>query len=80
MPFTYILYSADIDRYYSGSTGGSLEDRLVKHLQNHSGFTSKAKDWKIVYAKESETIKAAMNLESKIKKRGARRYLDDLRD
>ncbi len=47
MPYTYILHSQQIDKYYIGSTSASLEERLKKHLTNHSGFTGKVKDWKV---------------------------------
>jgi len=44
MIFTvYILYAADIDKYYIGFTNGEKEERLRKHLSNHTGFTSKSK-------------------------------------
>ena len=29
--FCYILYSKSIDRFYIGSTGDTLENRLIKH-------------------------------------------------
>ena len=45
----YILFSEILDKFYVGHTSEELEERLRKHLSNHSGFTAKAKDWKIVY-------------------------------
>ena len=45
----YILFSDTVDKFYVGHTSDELEERLRKHLSNHSGFTAKAKDWKIVY-------------------------------
>ena len=39
----------------------SLDERLSRHLCEHGGFTSKAKDWKVVhfetYQEKSEAIK-----------------------
>ncbi len=49
MPFFYILYSPSLDSYYIGHTAGSVSDRLEKHLSKHQGYTSKAKDWQVVY-------------------------------
>ena len=46
---TYILFSETLDKFYVGHTSEELHERLRKHLSNHSGFTAKAKDWKIVY-------------------------------
>lgn len=51
MYYTYVLYSKEIDKYYIGSTQ-DVEERLKKHLSNHSGFTGKVKDWKVVFLEE----------------------------
>ena len=40
----YILFSETLNKYYIGSSEDVLK-RLEKHLQNHKGFTGKAKDW-----------------------------------
>ena len=50
--YCYILYSTLLDKYYVGFTGDDLSVRIKKHLSNHSGFTSKAKDWTLVYKEE----------------------------
>ena len=78
MAITYILYSKKLKRYYTGSTRRKMHERLELHLEDHHGFTSKAKDWILVYYKELHTITEAMQLERKIKKRGARRYLEGI--
>ncbi|WP_300980325.1 GIY-YIG nuclease family protein [Nonlabens sp.] len=44
--YTYILFSEKLQRYYIGSTQ-DVKERLNKHLTSTTGFTSKAKDWKI---------------------------------
>ena len=66
-----------MSRYYTGSTSMSPEERLSYHLSNHKGFTSKAKDWKIVYTESFLSIEEARQRERQIKKRGAQRYLKD---
>ncbi|REG78331.1 GIY-YIG nuclease family protein [Algoriphagus antarcticus] len=48
----YILYSILLDKFYIGHSCEALEERLRKHLSNHSGFTAKANGWKIVYSEE----------------------------
>jgi putative endonuclease len=73
---TYILYSAQMDRYYVGSTSKTIEERLSYHLSNHNGYTGKAKDWIIVYESEYSTVQESRKLERKIKKRGAKWYLE----
>ena len=50
----YILYSSSIERYYTGSTGDELVERLRRHNSNHKGFTGKASDWEVVFRKEYE--------------------------
>ncbi len=68
MPWTYILHSKSLDKFYIGSTDeSSVEDRLKKHLTNHDGFTSKAKDWEIVFSKQFPTKSEAYAFERKIK-------------
>jgi putative endonuclease len=67
MAFVYILHSLSLDKYYIGHTEGSPEERLAKHLTNHSGYTSRAKDWKVVYSCEFETKNAAYAEERRLK-------------
>ena len=78
MPFTYILFSSQLDKFYIGSTGLSLESRLQKHLTDHSGFTAKTKDWKIVYSEEYESIEEAAKRERQIKKWKYRKMIEQL--
>ena len=77
MPFTYILHSDSLNRYYIGATSLTPKERLNYHLTNHNGFTAKAKDWKIVYHFEAPSMTEALFLERKIKKRGAKRFLEN---
>ena len=49
MALFYVLYSAELDRYYIGHTTEAMEERLRKHLSAHRGWTSRAKDWKPVH-------------------------------
>jgi putative endonuclease len=51
MPFTYILYSAKLNKYYVGACI-NMERRLYEHNLGHSKFTSTGVPWKIVYTKE----------------------------
>jgi putative endonuclease len=76
--FVYILYSELSESYYTGETLDP-DLRLRKHISNHTGYTSIAKDWRIVFQKECDSKSEALKLERRIKKRGAARYLDDLK-
>jgi putative endonuclease len=51
---------------------------LREHFNNHQGFTSKAKDWKIIFQQELVSKTDALLLERKIKKRARIRYLKDI--
>ncbi len=72
----YILYSKLLSKYYVGFTSMSVSDRLARHMQDHGGFTSKAKDWEILHMEVNADKREALRIEKIIKKRGARRYLD----
>lgn len=78
MPFTYIIHSDSLNKFYSGSTTQNLDDRIYKHNLKHAGFTGKANDWKVVYSKEFSEISEARSLEKRIKKNGAKRFLERL--
>jgi putative endonuclease len=73
----YILFSSSLNRYYVGQTQG-MELRLAKHNSKQVTSTKNGVPWKIVYKAEVSSRSLAMNLEKKIKKRGAGRYLSDI--
>jgi putative endonuclease len=64
--YVYILYSPSLDTFYIGSSSNP-EERLKKHLANHKGFTSKAKDWEICYIESFATKVLALKREMQIK-------------
>jgi putative endonuclease len=48
MPFTYILFSDKLNKYYIGACV-NLERRLYEHNIGHSKFTGIGMPWKIAY-------------------------------
>jgi putative endonuclease len=74
----YILFSDQLQKHYVGYTNKPVDQRVQEHLHNHQGFTSKAKDWKIIFQQQLVSKTDALLLERKIKKRGAKRYLNDI--
>ena len=68
MFYFYILYSKALDKYYIGHTSESLKERLRKHLSNHSGYTSKAKDWEVIYSEKFDDKSSAYKRELEVKK------------
>ena len=73
----YILYSKTSLKYYTGQTN-NLEDRLFRHNSGLSLSTKLGRPWTLIYQIQFNTRSEAVQLEIKIKKRGAKRYLEDL--
>ncbi len=68
MPYlTCILFSASRNKFYIGSTGDSIEERIRKHNSNHAGFTGQANDWHLVYKEEFADKSMAFKREKKLK-------------
>jgi putative endonuclease len=63
----YILHSTQLNKHYIGFTGDLIEDRLRKHLSDHSGFTSKAKDWLVVHVEHFQLKSDAARREKEVK-------------
>ncbi len=74
----YILYSESTNKYYVGYTCDELIERLKKHLSNHKGFTSKAKDWKVVYHEFYQNKTMAYERERQIKSWKSKKAIDEL--
>jgi putative endonuclease len=77
MPFTYILFSEKLDKYYIGSCI-DLERRLYEHNIGHSKFTSLGVPWKIEYVEEFPTTQQAKARELEIKRMKSRKYIQEL--
>jgi putative endonuclease len=69
----YILYSAAKNRYYIGSTGDIIAERLRKHNTNHKGFTGGTGDWKLrfseIFSNKSDALKREKENEPPRRKR-----------
>tara|TARA_R110000850_G_scaffold80862_1_gene173557 strand:- start:101352 stop:101606 length:255 start_codon:yes stop_codon:yes gene_type:complete len=76
--YFYILYSNKLDRFYLGHTGDSLDERLKKHLSNHKGFTSRAKDWEVCYFETFSAKSLAYQRELQVKRMKSRKYIENL--
>ena len=64
---TYILFSKKADRYYIGHTCDDLNERIRKHNTNHTGFTGKFLDWKLMYTEFYTGKSSAIKREKEIK-------------
>ncbi|WP_309843622.1 GIY-YIG nuclease family protein [Flavobacterium sp. 2755] len=77
MFFVYILYSITKEKFYIGQTN-DIEDRLRRHNSGQSLSTKSGAPWNIIYTIQLNSRSEAVALETKIKKRGAKRYLQDI--
>ena len=77
MFFVYIIYSSIKEKFYIGQTN-DIEDRLRRHNSGQSLATKNGIPWKMIYSIQLNSRSEAVILETKIKKRGAKRYLQDI--
>ena len=77
MYIVYILYSRSRSRFYVGQTN-ELSGRIHRHNSGQSLSTKVGMPWFLIYHVGADTRSEAVLLETKIKKRGAKRYLDDI--
>jgi putative endonuclease len=73
----YALYSASLDMLYIGQTN-DLQKRLHDHHHGYSKFTSRAKDWVLVYNEEVINRSSAMRRERQLKSFRGREFLRSL--
>ncbi len=66
-------------KYYTGYTT-HLWTRIEEHNQGKTTFTRTGIPWSLTYAIQCDNISTAKDLEIAIKRRGAERYLDSLRE
>ena len=55
MHHIYVLYSQKLKKKYIGVTSKNPRKRLQEHLSGQTPFTSRAKDWKLIYKKRFES-------------------------
>ncbi len=74
--FVYILYSEKRSRYYVGQTT-DIDKRLKRHNLGFVPSTKSGAPWGLVLQIEVLSRTEALVLERQIKKRGAKRYIDN---
>jgi putative endonuclease len=77
MPYTYILYSEKLNKYYVGACI-DMERRIREHNTGHSKFTSTGIPWILKYTELYETLQLAKKREDSIKKMKSRKYIEGL--
>ena len=77
MPYTYILFSTKLNKYYVGACI-DLERRMYEHNIGHSKFTSTGVPWILKHTETFETLPEAKKRELAIKKMKSRKYIESL--
>jgi putative endonuclease len=77
MPFTYVLYSAKLNKFYIGACT-DLERRLYEHNIGHSKFTSTGIPWILKHSESFQTLQEAKKRELYIKRMKSRKYIESL--
>ena len=72
----YILWSESIQKFYVGFTK-DIEDRLNRHNKGYEKFTSTGIPWILIWNFDCCDRIESVRLETKIKKRGIKRFLED---
>lgn len=74
----YILFSTKRNSYYAGYTSEKIEERIRKHISNHSGFTGGIDDWKLLHSENFDKKSNAIMREKEIKNWKSRKMLEKL--
>ncbi|MSQ79757.1 MAG: GIY-YIG nuclease family protein [Flavobacteriaceae bacterium] len=80
MASVYILFSKDLDRFYTGSCN-DLSYRIGQHLNKEfqTSFTSKVDDWVLFFFIDDLGYEQARSIELHIKRMKSKIYIENLR-
>ena len=71
---TYILFSKNFNKHYTGFTS-NLEQRMLSHNDLGKDWTAKYRPWKIIYTKDFESRIQAMKHEKWLKSGVGRAFI-----
>ena len=78
MPFVvYVLYSVECQKHYTGFTS-NLAERLLSHNQLGKDWTAKYRPWKLIFTKEFESKREALEYENFLKTGVGRDFIKTL--
>ena len=77
----YIIYSASLDKFYTGITQESVEDRLEMHNKSGYGnhYTSQSSDGEIFLIIPCISVSQSMKIERHIKKMKSKTHIQNLK-
>jgi putative endonuclease len=76
--YVYILHSQQAEKYHTGHSQ-YLGKRRRQHQYKHAHWTGQASDWTEVWHTEVATRQEAADLERRIKRRGAKRFIEGIK-
>ena len=77
MPYTYILYSDKLTKYYVGACI-DMDRRLREHNTGHSTFTRTGIPWRLMYTEVFNNLAEAKKRELYIKRMKSRKYIEQI--
>ena len=78
MKFTvYVLFSEKHNKHYTGYTS-DLEQRMLSHNELGKGWTASYRPWKLIYTKEFDNKKEAIQYEKWLKSGVGRDFIKSL--
>lgn len=77
--FTYILWSETLQKYYTGHSQYRYKRQRQHRQPSNLHWTDGAQDWEEIWHCKLDSRTEAAALERKIKNRGAKRFLQDLK-
>jgi putative endonuclease len=77
MYYVYIIYSKKLDKKYIGSTS-NLRERIERHNEKRSKFTSKGCPWELIYYEAFKNKKDAVREETFLKTGKGRERIKNL--
>jgi putative endonuclease len=75
--YVYIVKSQADSSYYIGYSA-NLDDRLRKHNEANTGYTSRKRPWALVYWEQYESKREAMKRERFLKNQKSREFIERL--
>ena len=70
----YILYSDFSGKFYKGQTS-DLDDRIIRHNAGYEKSTASGRPWKLVWSRNLNSRREALQLERKLKNLSRRRLI-----
>ncbi|WP_370647540.1 GIY-YIG nuclease family protein [Rhodohalobacter sp. 614A] len=80
MFYTYILHSQSADRFYTGYTSYTPQNRLHLHNQGSTPSTKSGIPWEIQFCKSFDTKTEAIKFENFIKRQKSKVFIQKLID